>query len=363
MRLKHALLFSSFITIFLASLTLAQQPNALQSSSIMNPNISAIGWFQAEAGHRQTEAESDAFALKEVELAVQSNVDAYSRADIIISFSDEGAEVEEGTLSWFALPHNLALKAGKFKANFGRFNRIHTAETAFADRPLVEEAYFGEEGLGGAGASLSWQIPNPLFLLNWDVEAMTAPEVDETPAFDKARKKDLLYVTRLGGFVDVTEASNFTFGSSFAHGPAGQELNVDNSSTTLTSQVVGLDLTFRWKNPRRSIYRSFVWNTEALWNHRDITTASVQNSWGLFSHIEYQFARRWRTGARYDYSESPLDKTIETKGGLAYVTFTPSEFSLISLQGRHVRLDDGTEENLAFLKTTFSVGPHGAHPF
>lgn len=338
--------------------------SALQGSNLLNPNISAIGWLQAEAGHRKIDPDQEAFQLKEVEMAIQAVVDPYSKADFIISFNDGGAEIEEGTINWFALPYGLALKGGKFKANFGRFNRIHTAETSFADRPLVEQSYFGEEGLSGTGASVSWQIPNPVLLINWDAEAMTAPEAADVPAFGKAKKGDLLYVSRLGGYIDTSEATNLSFGTSYANGPAGQELDsVTQSSSTLRNSTVGADLTFRWKNPRRAIYRSFVWNSEALWNHHDVTRSNAQNSWGLFSHIEYQFARRWRVGGRYDYSESPLDKNIELKGGLAYLTFMPSEFSLISLQGRHITLDDGTHEDMGFLKTTFSVGPHGAHPF
>ncbi|MBI4249902.1 MAG: hypothetical protein HY611_10405, partial [Elusimicrobia bacterium] len=51
------------------------------------------------------------------------------------------------------------------------------------------------------------------------------------------------------------------------------------------------------------------------------------------------------------------------RGALFYLTFTPSEFSLISLQGKTRRRAGGEKENQAFLKVTFNIGPHGAHPF
>lgn len=340
--------------------------SALQASNILNPNISAIGWIQGEAGHRRGGEQSPAFEFKELELAFQSVVDPYARADLFVAVEPaEGkAELEEGTLTWFSLPYGLAVKAGKFKGNFGKFNRSHRPETAFADRPLAHESYFGQEGLAGAGGSLSWHVPNPWLFVNLDAEALAMPEAQETPAFGKARKKDLLYIGRLGGYYDLTESANITMGGSYAHGAAGQEFDaVSRSSSTLRSRIYGLDLAFRWKNPRRAIYRSLLWQTEVFWNERDLSALSSITSMGFFSHLEYQFARRWRAGGRCDWTESLTNNARHDEGWLAYLTFSPSEFSLISLQGKQVKRADGTKENLGFLKATFSIGPHGAHPF
>ena len=86
-------------------------------------------------------------------------------------------------------------------------------------------------------------------------------------------------------------------------------------------------------------------------------------SMGLFTHVEYQWARRWKVGARWDWTELPQSSDERVQGSLGYVTFTPSEFSLVSLQGKKVRREDGQRESLGFLKVTFNIGPHGAHPF
>lgn len=345
-----------------------QSPSSLQASNLLNPNVSVIGWFQGEAGHKESEEgeeEPSAFQFKEAEVAFQSVVDPYARADIFVAVEGEGAvELEEAYLTWFSLPHDLSLKAGKFKANFGKFNRIHRPETAFADRPLVQEKYFGEEGLASTGGSLSWHLPNPWLLINLDAEALAMPEAEEVPAFGRAQRKDLLYLGRLSGYYDLSEAANITLGGNYAYGTAGQEFDaVNNSSDTLRSQLSGIDLTFRWKNPRRAIYRSVFWQTEVLWNKREMTSLSSITSLGLFSHLEYQFARRWRVGGRYDWSESPTDNSGHDQDGLLYLTFTPSEFSLISLQGKGVKRSDGAKESLGFLKVTFNIGPHGTHPF
>ena len=54
----------------------AQQSGAMQASNILNPNVSAIGWFQAETGHRNpgpgdSDEDGDSFQMKEVELGFQ----------------------------------------------------------------------------------------------------------------------------------------------------------------------------------------------------------------------------------------------------------------------------------------------------
>lgn len=344
----------------------AQNPgSALQGSNLLNPNISVVGWLQGEAGRRLPGgAEPEAFQVKEAEMAFQSVVDPYSRADVFASLGAEGLELEEGYLTWFHLPGDLALKAGKFRANLGKFNRTHTPETSFADRPLVHEKFFGEEGLAGVGTSLSWHVPNPWLLLNLDAETMTAPETQEVPLFGRAESSDLLYLGRLSGYYDLSESVNATLGATYAAAPAGQKYDaVSDSSATLGSRVQGLDLTFRWKNPRRAIYRSFLWQTEIFWSAREPSSAAAVKSRGFFSHLEYQFARRWRVGARYDWTQAPDNSDQRTQGSLAYLTFTPSEFSLISLQGKQVKREDAQKETLGFLKVTFNIGPHGVHPF
>lgn len=365
MRIRPLIIVSLFIVIWKYNLCWSQSQysssSALQSSNILNPNLSVIGWFQGETKGLETEA-TPVFQFKEAEIAFQSVVDPYARADFFVAVEGEGEiELEEGYLSLFNLPANLFLKLGKFRANFGKFNRTHKPETAFADIPLMVEKYFGNEGLTGSGVSLSYHLPNPWLLVNLDGEMFTMPE---TPALVPAERKDLLYLARLSGYHDFTEALNLTLGSSYANGSAGQEFDqILESSQTLRSQLYSLDFTLRWKNPRRAIYRSWFWQTEFLSNKREISTISSIFSRGLFSHLEYQFARRWRLGGRYDWSESPLNDSEHEQGGLIYLTFTPSEFSLFSLQGKRVNKVGGETEDIGFFKVTFNLGPHGAHPF
>jgi len=329
-------------------------------SNLLNPNISAIGWFQGQAGDALDPPDAKAFQLREVELGYQATVDPYSRADFFISVSpEEGIDVEEGYLTLLTLPAGFTAKLGKFRSNFGKFNRTHPPETPFADRPLAAERFLGEEGLSGVGASVSWLAPLP-FYLNVDGEVTNTPDSTEVPAFAAYRGKDLMYLARASTFFDLGETTNLTLGGSYANGANGPETTVDPLVTpdARRAQLYGADVTFRWKNPKRAIYRALT--AQAEWMARDPDNGPRRA--GGYAWADYQFARRWHLGGRYDWSQaiaSIADDT--TAGGLGFLTFTPSEFWALSLQAQDRDFDAGSMSY--FFKTTFNIGPHGQHPF
>jgi len=155
------------------------------SASIANPAISVIGWFQSVAGNDES-LPAEAFGLPEAELAFQAAVDPFSRADFFLSAGPDGLDVEEGYLTWLALPGGGQAKVGKFRADLGKFNRTHPPETPFADRPLAAEAFLGGEGLAVAGIAASALIPNPAGLY-WDVAAQVGSGPDSVSCFTSRR--------------------------------------------------------------------------------------------------------------------------------------------------------------------------------
>ena len=336
-------------------------------SSLLNPNVSVIGWFQGQAGDQNNEEGSAAFELREAELAFQANVDPYSRADFFIAVSPaEGIDIEEGYLTLLSLPAGFIGKLGKFRSNFGKFNRTHPPETVFADRPLAAERFLGEEGLAAVGGSFSWLSPLP-FYLNLDAEVTTTPEAEgeEPAAFAAYRGKDLLYLARASSFLNLGEAANITLGASYANGANGSA-QVDSLSPTepLRASLYGADATFRWKNPRRAIYRSLIAQVEWMERSAEMLGGPDVNRQGGCAWLDVQFARRWHVGGRYDWSDALEDiEQDPATGVLGFVTFTPSEFSMFSVQARNQDLEDGSSETVWFFKTLFKIGPHGQHPF
>lgn len=341
-----------------------------QASSIFNPNISVVTDILSAFGSDPTLPEL-AFNLNEVEVAFQSVVDPYVRADIFIGYhpAEEAVEIEEAYFTWLTMPLGLQTKIGKFRSNFCRFNLTHPPETGLADRPLAALNFLGEEGLASTGVSLSWLVPIPDLYLKvtgevttlWDeAPAFSTLETDSTGAEELAaseEKEDLGYLGRLETYLDLSEAMNLTWGGSFA-------TSINHPDEQIWTRLWGADLTFRWKNPKRVVYRSITWRTEALFNDREMPAGqeSVQ-SLAIFSHLDWQFAKRWHLGGRFDYSEFPEIKSLIEKGGLGYISFTPSEFSFVSIQGRYIKRSDGRDDTAGFVKLTFNIGPHGVHPF
>ncbi len=326
------------------------------SASITNPAISVIGWFQAVSGNDPS-VQADPFALREVELGFQAAVDPFTRADFFLSAGPEGLEIEEGFITWLALPGGGQARAGKFRADFGKFNRTHPPETYFADRPLAAETFLGEEGLSTMGLSLSALVPNPLDLY-WDVTAHvgTAPAPEETPLFDPDSRSDVLALGRSSVFVPLHESADLNLGVSYANALADSTLRTEGNR----AQIAALDLTFHWKNPRRSIYRSLVAQAELLAEQG--SQSGAERYRGAFAYAVYQFARQWKVGARYDWTESPGSHD-NSSGALALIQYQPSEFSTLSVQGRRVRVPGGADHDALFFKWTFNIGPHGAHPY
>lgn len=327
------------------------------SASIANPATSVIGWFQGAAGNDRSVQEHP-FELREAELALQSQVDPFARADFILSASSSGLDIEEGYLTWLSLPGSGQAKIGKFRADLGKFNRTHAGETPFADRPLAPGAFLGEEGIATTGVSLSALVPNPLHLY-WDVTANvgTPPDSSNDPVFQPASRSDLLVLGRTSVFVPVRESTDLNLGVSYANAASNPLLLPEGSR----AQIGVADATLRWKNPRRSIYRSLVVQSEWLAERGSASGARTRS--GVFGYALYQFARRWKLGARYDWTDQP-GAASHLSGGLGLLQFQPSEFSLLSAQVRRVRDSaDGRNRDSAYFKWTFNIGPHGAHPY
>jgi hypothetical protein len=148
---------------------------------------------------------------------------------------------------------------------------------------------------------------------------------------------------------------NLDLGGSVAY---GSNDNGDGYHTRL----VGTDLAFRYRPLRRAIYRRFALRNELVWSRREGPGGS-QDAFGTYVSAEYQFARRWFAGARYDYSERAANADLADKGGSFLLTFWPSEFSQVRGQYRRTRFAEGTTADEFLFQFLFSIGAHGAHAF
>jgi hypothetical protein len=335
----------------------AQTPPA-GAAKVFNPDISVIGNMVAVAGKNPVAAEP-ALSLSEVEAAFQAVVDAYARADFYVAISPEGAEIEEGFITFTALPANLLLKAGKMRAPFGKLNTLHTHRLPTVDRSLVTDNLLGgDEGWSDAGLSLSWLAPMPALFLELTGEVYNG----ESEVFQTSRRGRLAYLGRVRAYRDLTEDKNIDLGLSFGRGPTDL-IDEEVPPLELDKTLIGVDATFRYRPLDRAIYRRMNLRTELIWSRQDLPDGEEVRAFGMYVLGEYQFARRWHLGARADRSGRAFEPDAVDTGGAVFLTFWPTEFSQIRGQYRHIRYAEQLTGREVLLQFNFSIGAHGAHVF
>src|SRR3990172_4050995 len=322
----------------------------------LNPDIGIIGNFVGATGRNNVNA-YPSLSLQESEVSFQAIVDPYARADFFLAVGEEGIEVEEGYITFPALPGNFLLKAGKMRSTFSRVNTFHNHTLPWIDRPLVQFNLMGgsleeaDVGIKEAGLSLSRLLPAPIFL-EATAELFRG---DSGSLFQASRRSDVSSVFHLRGYHDLSESTNLEIGGSYARG------HNDVGSDFLT-QLGGLDATLRWKPLRRAIYHSFSARSEFVWSRRQ-DVANTQRAFGFFASAEYQFARRWFGAARFDWSERARAANQHDNATSLVLTYWPSEFSQIRGQLRRTHYAEGNTANEFLFQFLFTLGAHGAHVF
>ena len=329
------------------------------SSKVFNPDIAVIGDFLGASG-RNTVNPQPALAMHESEASFQAIVDPYARADFFLSFGEEGVDLEEGFITFPAIPGGLLVRVGKMRAAFGKVNLLHNHVLPWTDRPIViNNLVGGEEGISDAGISVARLIPNPWFFLEATGQVFRG---DSSDLFHSSERGDLSYVGHLRGYHDLTENTNIDLGASYSRGHNASGLVGGVDLGRFTTQVYGVDATLRWRPLQRSIYRSFLGRSELIWSRREQPVLQ-QNSFGYYVSGDYQFARRWFAGARYDRSAHADDETLRDSGQSLMVTYWPSEFSQVRGQYRRTNYAIGDLANEFLFQFQFSIGAHGAHAF
>jgi hypothetical protein len=293
--------------------------------------------------------------MRETEVSFQAVVDPYARADFFVAVAPDEVELEEGFITFPALPGGFLMKVGKLKNAFGVVNTLHNHLQPWVDRPLILDRLLGgEEGIADAGVSLSRLVPNPWVFL----EATGEVYRGESAVFSRERRRDVAFVGRLRGYGDLTESANLDLGASFATGTNG-------AAPGARTRLLGADATFRYRPLRRAIYRRLLSRAEVVWRRTDLGDGdgSRADAVGGYVSTDFQFARRWFAGLRLDYAERALEPSLADKAFSALLTFWPSEFSQVRGQYRRTRYAEGRDADEFLFQFLFSIGAHGAHAF
>ncbi len=331
------------------------------------PDISAISSFTGVYDGHDVENRSPSrgelfgkegqptFVFQEVELGMQAVVDSYFRADIFVSFTPDGVDVEEAYATTLALPFNLQLRAGKFFSPFGRMNQQHPHVWEFVDPPLARGRLLAKEVLSGPGVVGSWLAPTPWFTQLELAAQDTAPFDGLTP--------ELTGLARLLQYFPLTDAASVGVGLSGARRREG----VPGAFRDLGA----VDVYVRERPPSSRSYlavqgelylRKFHDAPVAGGAPGELESGAPEHGWWAQAF--------WRQdpflgyGARYEEAPaagSSAPGTERRVGGV--LDWYPSEFSRIALEASYDRLPGGRDGFEGLLHLEFAIGAHGAHPF
>jgi hypothetical protein len=360
--------------------------NICLSQSTVNPDISVIPRFLVETNDGQKLAEGKRqfsqpdFQFQELELAIQSYLNPFSRADVILTIPGpdiEGAKlgIEELYATVFrGLPLDLNLRFGKYRVDYGKLNMVHPHAWPFISQPLSQERFLGEEGLNDLGISASILLPTGDVYSNLTVDVLRGNATAHAAGMADTTGASPFYANsaRLMSFFTLSDESDLEVGLSALtgiHDPYNRDrfwyLNGD----------------FKYKY-RPSMYTSLVLQGEYLYNTRSASqnqafvpflnavgmpeTRTI-NSSGMYVYADYQFFKLYSIGARYDWSEAPYSKDDKATGVSVFAGYYPVEETLgLRLEYQHTKTDtpaSSTSVNTIMLQVLFSLGPHKAHPF
>ena len=110
-------------------------------------------------------------------------------------------------------------------------------------------------------------------------------------------------------------------------------------------------------------YKSLTWQSEIYFSKAAYTPSISKGSFGLYSFIDYQVAKRWFLTGRYDYGQKPFDKSIIEQAYSLTAGWYATEFSKIELEAKTTEVSNQSRFYQAWLRWIFVIGAHGAHQY
>lgn len=347
-----------------------------ERANAFNPRITAFGDFLGRLAlgkHERVETIDgtdynldDRISLREAELDFRADVDPFAKALLIVALEEEipgeyAVDIEEGYVTFEALPWGLRAQAGKFRVPVGQANRLHTHDIPQATRPYAAQDVFGEEGYLEQGALASWLTPwIPLELwagiLNGENERLFAGGQSDDPA----------WFGRGELFLQLTDDLSVSGGGSFLFGYADAPAPDQAGPPHLESQLWQADLMLRWQPSNRF---SVVAQGELYGLKKEIGTGGDrEHAFGGYAQLQVQVLQNLYVGCRYDwsnYGEGIAKNEHQVLG--AWVSYYTTEFLRLRVgyehHERHTTGGGEPDLDTLFFQITFVFGSHPTEPF
>ena len=371
----------------LAVLLLCAATGAARAQTSSNPEISVIPRLLiftddgATLDQGKRTFSRPEFQFQEIEAVFAGYLNPYARADVVMALSGPDIEaaslgLEEAYLTVLrGLPLDLNVRAGKYRAEFGKLNMMHPHQWPFITQPVVQARFFGEETLNDLGISASVILPTGDVYSRLTVDLLRGLSIPNAAGLEDTTDESQPYAAsgRLMGFFPVGDDADLEAGVSAYTG-------VHDPYTGDNFWYWNADFKYRY---RPSSYTSLVVQGEYLFNTREAVQGpdlvpfvddrgnperrSI-TSGGLYLYADWQFLKVFSAGGRFDWSQSPYSTDDAATGFSVFFGYYPVEETIgLRLEYQHMRTDvpggEARAVNFIGLQTVFSLGPHKAHPF
>jgi len=345
------------------------------SPGALNPAISVVGNFVGRGDNQKVYASDgttridNEFNLREAEVDMRVPVDPYSDAVLITSFESEipgqiEASIEEAYINIRKLPFmqsplGLKFQVGRFRPPFGKFNLLHTHDLPQTMRSLVTQEFLGDEGFIAEGISTDFFVPTPWdrnSSLNGRLQVLTGGNVAISP--DSNHR--LAYLGTMRYFKTFAETHNAEVGWSAYWHPG--------TATTPIARMYDIDFTYKWKPFRQGEWKSFVLGGEVMFSDPIASPSEpgvIERPKGTTTFAQWQFDRRKYAGARFDYTTTITDPTVQRKSLTPYFSYYFSEFlrARFNFERRWSDISSENHRNTFWAELNWIFGSHPPEPF
>ena len=256
----------------------------------LNPEISVTGDLFCRYTHQEGTRERARFVFRSLGIHVESYLDPYTKLKAAVPVNAAGAAVGEAYMTRFSVLKGLSITAGKFRQQLGVVNRWHKHGLDQVDFPLALKEIFGPGGLNQTGMSIGWSMP-PLLGSSQELTVQVTNG-------EKARLfggNTLSTPSVLAHFKSYRDLSKDTYLELGLTGLLGWNdewtVGADTLHDSLSTRVLGCDLSLLWEPTEEMRYRNLEWRSELYFLNRDIRkpddgARDTINSWGLYSYLQ-----------------------------------------------------------------------------
>jgi hypothetical protein len=313
----------------------------------------------------------DNIGLRSMEMTFSSRIDplawGYAALEIAPHEGSYEFELAEAAIWADQLPHSMSLRAGRFLADFGKWNSIHQHDRPHPFSQGVQQEYLGGalalDGLelhqwGGIGdVPVRWSVGVAARFEGHGHSLLAAEEEGEGDEHDHAEGigtssvgglglNGFAYTGRVSAQHDVGQNGYFQWGASLFLTPEGLTEEHDESGTVerfeLGQSTFALDFTYR--NVDASGQSADTLGVELYWNQRDhvdeITEqVEAHDAVGMWGFYEHAFSPYWAAGLEGSWWEhagkenggSWLSGEDAGRQAAVFASWNPSELQRIRL--------------------------------